>query len=350
MTTEITFEIIPPNSGLEPPQRESLQVSFAPYFQQAAELKIATDAITEPKEARAARLELRKVRTGAEATRKTLKEESLRMGKAIDGANNILLAMIVPIEEKMEAIEKAAERAELARISAIVADRTERLQEVGGVIPSNLGVLTDDQSSAILKDAAELQRIKAEREAKEEEERLAKIEADRIERERIAAENERLKAEAAETARLAKIEADRIAAERAEEQRKARAEQEKREAAFAEERAKAEAAARAERDKADIERRKLEAEAAQARKEAEAAQAKIREQEAEAERAKKAEAAARAKAAKAPDADKLASLLGSIKSLQVPELATDDGKSAVVKIRAILNTTYSQIKTIIAEL
>lgn len=376
--TPITFEIVPPNSGLELKQEEALQSSFAQYFQQAAELKLSTAGITDPKEARAARLEIRKVRTGAEATRKKLKEESLRMGKAIDGANNILLALIVPIEESMENIEKAAERAEKAAMEARIAERTEKLNGVGAMVPNNLGWLTDDQFAAILKDAAELQRIRAEREEKERVERLAQIEAERIERERITVENERLRAEAEETARLAKIESDRIAAERAEEQRLAKIELEKREAEFAAERAEAirlgqlevdklaaerakeqrlaakkEEAARQERleveAKAKAEREQLEAEAAKARKELEEANAKVAAAQAEALRVQKLEAAAKAKAAKAPDSEKLAVLLTSIKSLSVPTLSTDEGKTAVAKIRAILNTAYAQIKAVSAE-
>lgn len=360
-TQEITFEIVPVNSGLEPAQRESLQVSFASFFQRAEELKEKASAITDPKDARSARLEVKKVRTEAENTRKKLKEESLRMGKAIDGANNILLALIVPIEESMEAIEKAAERAEHARITALVADRTEQLQAVGGMVPNNLSVLTDDQFASILKDAIDLQQIKAEREAKEEEDRLAKIEADRLERIRIEAENAKLKAEAEETARLAKIEADRIAAERATEQRKAMEESEKRQAEFAAERAKAEEAARVERDKLELDLRQAEADAAKARKQAEYAAAKAKE-EADAiaaERAKgkaaeeaklKAERAAAAKAAKAPDADKLNALLDNIKSLPMPTMATDEGNAALTQVKAILNRAYSEIKHITSSL
>lgn len=307
--TEITYEIVPASAGLPEPQRESLQLSFASYFQRAEALKAKAATISDPKEARAARLEFKKVRTEAEATRKKLKEDSLRMGKAIDGANNILLALIVPLEEQMEGIEKAAERAEAARIAALVADRTEQLQSVGAMVPANLAVLTDDQFDAILRDAMELQRIKREREEREEAERQAKAEAERLERIRIEEENARLKEAAIEAARLAKIEADRIAAERAEEQRKAKAEAERLAAIAAKERAEAEA-----------EKQRLKAEADKIRAEKEALEAKARAEAAEAERKAKAEAAAAAKAAKAPSVEKLKAFAASVRALEVPAI------------------------------
>lgn len=347
MSQEITtLEIVPADAGIHLAQRESLQTSFAGSFQQAAYWRERAESITEAKDAREARLGIRKVRTGAEAIRKQLKEESLRMGKAIDGANNILLAILVPIEERMEGIEKAEERAEQARVAAMVADRTEQLTAVGGVIPANLAMLLDEQFAAILRDAAELQRIKREREAKEEADRKAKVEADRLERIRIEEENARLKTAAEEAARLAKIEADRIAAERAEEARKAKEDAEKREAAFAAERAKAEAAARAERDKLELARRKAEAETEKVRKQAAAIAAERAKAEAASAAKRKAELAAAAKAARAPDKEKLVAFLASFKGLSLPSMTTPDGEQALTGIKTVLNRAYAEIKAL----
>jgi hypothetical protein len=53
------------------------------------------------------------------------------MGKAIDGANNILLALIVPIEQSLEDIEKAEERRIAAIAEATRQERAEKLDTIG---------------------------------------------------------------------------------------------------------------------------------------------------------------------------------------------------------------------------
>ena len=95
MTTEIVTQIpaelerAVAETGLAPDGAASLAAGFAPHFiafrtlAERAE-SIAPDA---PKAARALRLELKAVRVEAEHTRKQLKEDSLRRGKAIDGIN-----------------------------------------------------------------------------------------------------------------------------------------------------------------------------------------------------------------------------------------------------------------------
>jgi hypothetical protein len=326
-TTTITFEIVPAGADIAPEQKQSLERSFLPSFQELERLRAVASSATTPLEARSVRLELVKVRTGAERVRKELKEASIREGKAIDGANAILLNALVPVEKAMENIEKEAERKEATRIAALVADRTEKLNAVGAMVPLNLAVLTDDQFAAILKDAAELQRIKAEREAQEEAERLAKIEADRLAR--IEAEKERARI-AEENARL-KAEADRVAKERAEEARKAAEALAAQEAKAKAERDKQAAIAKAEADRAakamEAERRKaaeamaeqkrkaeeemaeiLAAQAEQNRIAWEAEQARAEEAEAQlraAEKAKAEQEAAAAKLAAGPLKDKL---------------------------------------------
>lgn len=348
--TTITFEIVPATAGIAPDQKLSLERSFLPFFQELKTLKEAAAKVTNATEARAVRLALVKVRTGGDKVRKEMKEASLREGRAIDGANAILLHGLSPIEKAMELIETEEARKEIARVADLVAARTERLRAVGGMVPGNLSVLTDDQFESILKDAAELRRIKQEREAKEEADRLAKIEADRLERIRIDEENARLKAEAAETARLAKIEADRIAAERAEEARKAKAALEAKEAE-----AKAEAD-RVAKERAEEQRKakealaKAEEEAAKARQEAQAAADKAKAIADEQERTRKAEAAAAAKAAKAPDKDKLAAWLVTYKALALPAMTTPEGRHAFEKIQTVLVRSFGEINIILEDI
>ncbi len=155
--------VIIKESGLEQTKAQVLLDNFTGYFEIASEWEkkasviVVTDASqkAEMQMARAGRLFLREKRIEIEKTRKKLKEQSLREGKAIDGFANVLKAGIVHIEEYLGKQEKfveikAAEIAELARV---------------------------------------------EMERKAEEDRLAKEEAERKKQERIQLENEELKKE-----------------------------------------------------------------------------------------------------------------------------------------------------------
>ncbi len=126
------------------------------------------------------RLHLPEKRLAIERTRKELKEQSLREGKAIDGIANVLQALIIPIEEYLGQQENFVQIREAER--------------------------------------AEAKRIEDERLA--EEARIAAEKAEAEERIRIRLENERLRAEAEvrekvlkaerEAAEAAKAEAERI--------------------------------------------------------------------------------------------------------------------------------------------
>ena len=204
---ENQLAIIVKESGLEKTKSQALLDQFSDYFQIASEWEkkasmiVVADAsqVSDMKMARIGRLFLREKRIAIERTRKQLKEQALREGKAIDGIANILKALIVPIEEYLEKQEKFIE----------------------------------------IKAAEEAERARIEAEKKAEEERIAKEKAEAAERERIRKENERVKKEAEEKERA-------MAAERA----KAKAEAEKQRAIFAEQKAKAEA----ERKKREAER------------------------------------------------------------------------------------------------
>jgi len=240
------LQILVEKSELDSTKAAVLLERFQDYFKIAAEWEtraktiVVTDAgqTADMKMARVGRLELREKRIAIEKTRKELKEQSLREGKAIDGIANVLKALIVPIEDYLGEQEKFTE----------------------------------------IQAQKEVARLVAEAEAKAEAERLAKEQAECEEQERISKENERLKREAAkkEKARLAleaKVEAERVAKEKAlaDERAKVEAERIAREKIYAEERAKAkekarlerekvESAARAEREKAEKEQRRLQAE------------------------------------------------------------------------------------------
>lgn len=282
----------------------SLIQTFSPVFEkaqalveQAAEVKV-TDAtqLREMKRARELRLQLKDLRVNAEKSRKALKEDSLRKGKAIDGVYNVIRFLIEPVEEQLEHAEKFAERAEAARIAALGGDRQAALRKHGVEMSVQvLGEMEESAWDAMLAGAKAEQERKA-AEAKRAEEKRAKEEAEqRAERERLAAEHKKLAAER-EAFEKAQREAEAKAkAEREEADRKLRL---------------------AEQARADVERQQREAEAEKRRQEAAAAEA------------------AR-KAAAAPDAEKLRAFSNMLGSLEVPTMATNEG--AHVRVALIAN-------------
>lgn len=168
MSSEL--EVIVQKSGLDSTKANELLTKFSDYFDIAAEWELKAKSIVvtdesqqaEMKMARVGRLFLKEKRVAVEKTRKEMKAQAIREGKAIDGIANVLKALIIPIEEHLDQQEHFVEiRAKKAE--------DERLKLVA---------------------------------EKEEADRLAKEEADRLEQERIRVENEKLKAEAAVKDRL----------------------------------------------------------------------------------------------------------------------------------------------------
>ena len=104
-------------SDLEPNNADILKKKFNDFFDIAGEWEarakqiVVTDEsqIAVMKMAREGRLFLRAKRIEVENTRKQLKEQALREGKAIDGIANVLKALIVPIEDHLEAQEHFVE-------------------------------------------------------------------------------------------------------------------------------------------------------------------------------------------------------------------------------------------------
>ncbi len=111
------LEIIVKDSGLEQTKAEVILHKFQNYFEMASEWErkarqiVVTDERQEFEigQARAGRLLLKKKRLEIENTRKDMKEDALREGKAIDGIANVLKALIVPIEDYLEKQEMFAE-------------------------------------------------------------------------------------------------------------------------------------------------------------------------------------------------------------------------------------------------
>src|ERR1039457_5062030 len=101
-------------SRLEKTKSQYIFEQFAGFFHAAKEWEIKAREIvitdesetSKMKQAREARLALKDIRVNAEKVRVSLKEQSLREGKAIDGVANVIKALIVPIEEYLEKQEK----------------------------------------------------------------------------------------------------------------------------------------------------------------------------------------------------------------------------------------------------
>lgn len=227
-------------SGLEPTKVEGLLLKFSEPFNHARQaIEMSKDItvtsesqVDEIEQARVARLELKNIRVGVENTRKELKEQSLREGKAIDGMANIIKAMIVPVEEHLEAQEKFAERLAAERKARKIAERTTKLSAyVADVSMYKFEDLGDEAFERLVtevkaaKEAADEAARKAREAALAEEERveaerLAKERAQAKEAERMRKQNEALKAKAA--AERAKAEAERKAREKLEAEKRAK--------------------------------------------------------------------------------------------------------------------------------
>ena len=187
-------------SGLDTTKAKILLDRFHDYFDIAANWEVKAKSIVvkdasqvdDMKMARTGRLLLRERRIAIEKTRKELKEQSVREGKAIDGIANILKGLIVPLEKYLESQEKYVE----------------------------------------IKAAEEAEKKRIEEELKAEEERIAAEKAERERQAKVQAENERLKREAIERERLnaeakARLESERKAAEKKAQEAKARLESER---------------------------------------------------------------------------------------------------------------------------
>ena len=327
--------------GLAVDRAKPLLDVYGPFFASAQELLAkssginVTDAtqVSQMKAARAARLALREVRVEAEKKRKELKEESLRTGKAIDGIANVLKLMLEPEEARLEDCEKFAERAEAARIAALVEARIERLRPFG-VDPAHYGLreMTDEAFDQLVG------MLSREREAKLEAERKAAEAAEKARQEREA-EEARIRAE---NARL-KAEADAARKEQERRDAEARAERERIEAEAKKERDRLEVEARAEREA----RERAERQAREAREAAERAEAERKAAE-EAEAKKR--AAAEAKAKRAPDREKVRSLAANVRQVALPDASTPEGKAAVRRAANLIADVSKAIEDLAAEL
>lgn len=322
-------------TGLEKSKIEVLLEKYSNSFKQAsvaaekAKVIIVTDVEqTEVMyQARTARLELRDIRIKVEKTRVALKEQSVREGKAIDGAANIIKALIVPVEQHLEQQEKFAEYKEAERIVKRTEDRINLLTPyINDTSLYNLKDMKDDVFDNLLRINKEAFEAKKAAEEKVEADRLAQEREIAKERVRIEAENKRLKKEAEE--REAKA-----AKERQEREAKAAKEHQEQEEKVAKERLEQEKKMTAERKAKEVAEFKLKAER-------DAIEQKQREAQHIEETRKKVEEEAQKKALLAPDKEKIMKFADVLNLIVAPHVASREAGIVIDEaLKRIASTT-----------
>jgi hypothetical protein len=334
-------------SGVEQATATTLQNSFMPFFNQANEWSEKAKALTvtdvsqvrEMKMAREARLALREIRINADKTRKALKEDSLRYGKAVQGVYNVIEYLIVPIENHLQQQEKFAEVQEAKLKAELKEKRENELTPYAEFVPFGIDLsTTSEEDYQKLLTGAKLQKqAKIDAEFKAEQERIAREKAEAEERERIRIENEKLRAEAAKREKelaeqKAKAEAERKAIEE-----KARKEREEAEAKLAAEREAARLAAQ----KAEAERFRLEKEI---KAKAEAEEKARKEAEAKVAAEQKAKELAERKAKAAPDKIKLKEFAALLDGLELPDVKSEEASKILADSKGLLIKVSNYLK------
>lgn len=303
----------------------SLKNSFMPYFEQAEmlgkkakEIVIkSADQIEEIKIAREARLQLKNIRVNVERTRKELKEESLRKGKAIDGLANVIKYLIVPIEEHLQKQEDFVKIQEQLKKDQLRDERKAELVKYDVVETDfyNLGGMAENSYNQLLKNSKLSYQAKIDLANKMEDERIAHEKAELEERERIKKENKRLQEEAEKREKEMEVERKKQQNILAKQKAKADAERKERERLENEIREKKEAEEKAQMELIEKER-------------------KLAEEKAEAEREEKI----------APDKIKLEKLALNITRIEMPELKDEKAKDIILNVVDLLNDASNFIK------
>lgn len=203
---------------------EMIETAFAPMVEMLrgfeAEFKeVSAKQITNEVciEARALRLKMVKVRTGAGTIHKEQKAEVLRFGRAIDGVKNILEFAVVDKEKALEKIEKHFENIEKERINDLRSKRQKLLDLFNyNIVGVDIGLMSDETFEDFLAGAKKRHFDKIEADKKAEEERIEKERLDAEQKEVERLESERLKLENAQKEKelaIAKQQNDKLQAD-----------------------------------------------------------------------------------------------------------------------------------------
>ena len=292
--------------------QQQLLEAFGPHFQdmlaatgKAAGITVTDESQTDQmKAAKAVRLEVKRVRTATENTRKATKEDALRFGKAVDNVSRMIQGECEAVETRLEACEKYAELAEIKRAEVRRIDRATALMPFGtDVRYFDLGGMSEDAwNNLFTREQEAYQGRQAKAREQEEAARREKAELEARET-KLREENARLRAEVAERELKAKAEREAHEAEMRKQQAQIDAERREAEKLLRD--------AREAQDRAEAEER-AKAAAAQAQREAE-------------------ERAARAKE-DAPDAAKLREVAERVRTFEFPAVGPKS-IDAIVKVR-----------------
>lgn len=243
-------------------------------FEEVSKLELIPENLPKFK---ALRLKIVKNRTqGTNKWHKTNKEFFLTGGKFVDAIKNKENAINEQMEEKLMNAEKHFENLEKERIAKIQAERVVLLSEyVEDASERDLAGMENDVWKSYLQTKKQSYFDKIAEERRLEEERIAKIKAEKEEQERIREENAKLKAEKEERERLAKIEADKRAKEEAERKVKEEKERAEYEAILKAEREEREKTEREEKEKIEKLQAELKAKEEVERKAKEAEEVKL---------------------------------------------------------------------------
>lgn len=347
-------------SGVQHQKAQEHALAFMQFYGKMAEVEPKIQSLNtenptpvDVKIAREIRLSLQKNRVEAEKLKDERKRDLLNEGNLIQACFNQVKAFSAIKEAFCADVEKFYEKREAEKKALLKAEReTELSKYTTDLAVYQLGEMSEESWLNLLEGQRLAHEARIEAEKKAEAERIAKEKAEAEERERIKAENERLKAEAeakekALAEERAKAEAERKAAEeKAKQEReaieaKARKEREEAEKKLAEERAKAEA----ETKRIEAENKaKLEAE----RKEREKLEAELKakrdaelkaKQDADAEQKRK-ETEAK-KAAKAPEKKKLQLWVDAAQMPEQPLLKEIDS----LAVQSEINAKFNAFKT-----
>lgn len=310
-------------SGVELTKAEAHVASFAEKFKELAELSRPLADLDKEnptaehaKIARDNRLKLVKVRTGSEAIKDERKKLLLAESNLIQSTHNLVKDACLLTESEYEEIEKHQERVEAQRRAELKAYRIELLLpfETDTTFLPLETMSNEDFQKLLSSEQEKFEAVKMLR---------AKLEAERIEAERLA-----------EEARIAEIEAEKKRqAERDAENERLKKEAAEREKQLEAERAKA-AKAAAEKQ-AEIDRVKKELEAKELAEEQER-QRIIAEQEAK-------DAALKA-AQLAPDKEKINALFIAIRDFNFPECETKEATQIIADVKEGFKIVLEGIK------
>jgi len=247
-------------AGLAESQTQQLLKSFGNYFEEARTIAsgakdIQVKDVSEVElmmKARKQRLALREVRINVENTRKELKEQSLREGKAIDGIANVIKALIIPVEDHLQLQEDFKKIQEEIAKRKLSETRSAELQQYDYfAMGIDLANMSSEAYESLLANTKTAFESRKEAEQKAEQERIDAEQRRLAEEKRLREENEKLKAESekreAELLKERKSQEAELAKERAEQQKKLDAERKSRE--------KIEAEMKAEREKQEADKR-----------------------------------------------------------------------------------------------